>query len=99
MGFADSLIRCDKNSFLDFKLGNFDMTIADCEQCLRLEPNNVKALQRKAQALLNQSKYREVSIILNKEELRSGNISHFRHTMIVPKYYRLNRTMNGRKIG
>ncbi|XP_037028931.1 sperm-associated antigen 1 [Bradysia coprophila] len=42
-----------------FKLNNLDMTIADCEQCLRLEPNNVKALQRKAQALSSQSRYRE----------------------------------------
>lgn len=47
------------NLFLDFKMKNLEMTIADCEQCLRLEPANVKALLRKAQAFLNQSKYRE----------------------------------------
>ncbi|KAJ6637681.1 Sperm-associated antigen 1, partial [Pseudolycoriella hygida] len=42
-----------------FKLNDLEMTIADCDQCLQIEPNNVKALVRKAQALLNQFKYRE----------------------------------------
>lgn len=40
------------------------MTVSDCEQCLQLEPTNLKALLRKAQALYNLSKYREVSFML-----------------------------------
>lgn len=74
------------------------MTIADCEQCLRLEPNNMKALQRKVQALLNQSKYREVRILLNRGKHSQTNILLFRRTTIVQKFYRLNPTMNGREI-
>lgn len=41
-------------------MNNLEITIADCEQCLQLEPNNIKALLRKGQALYNQFKYREV---------------------------------------
>lgn len=47
---------------IDLKMKNFEMAVADCEDSLRLEPNNIKALLRKSQALLNQLKYREVGI-------------------------------------
>lgn len=43
-----------QNSFSDLKLKNYIRVISDTNECLQLEPNNVKALLRKAQAFLGQ---------------------------------------------
>lgn len=39
--------------FSDLKIYEDKKAIADCNKCLVLEPNNIKALLRKAQAFLN----------------------------------------------
>lgn len=77
-------------------MNNLVMAITDCEQCLRLEPTNVKALLRKAQALLNMSKYREVGTLL----IQTTNhlYASFRHMTNVRKYFRVILIMNGRKL-
>uniref|UniRef100_A0A182SVV5 Sperm-associated antigen 1 n=1 Tax=Anopheles maculatus TaxID=74869 RepID=A0A182SVV5_9DIPT len=41
------------------KLKRYDEAIADCDQCLALEPTNLKALLRKAQALTSNDNRRE----------------------------------------
>lgn len=47
----------------DIKLFHFKEAIADCDECLKFEPENIKALLRKGQALCSNDKRREVSII------------------------------------
>lgn len=46
---------------LDIKLQNYLAAIKDCEACLKLEPENVKALLRLADANYAQGQRREVS--------------------------------------
>lgn len=45
----------------DLKLNNYLLAIKDCEACLQLEPDNVKALLRLADANYSQGYRREVS--------------------------------------
>lgn len=45
--------------FLDIKIYEDKKAIVDCNKCLVLEPNNIKALLRKAQALLNDDQPRD----------------------------------------
>ena len=40
----------------------FDKAIIDCESCLKIEPNNQKALLHKAQALVSQHHLDEVQL-------------------------------------
>lgn len=47
------------------KLNDFQKCIEDCDKCLELDSRNIKALLRKAQALLNLDKRRDVSTELN----------------------------------
>ena len=42
--------------FLDLKLYDNANAIKDCDQCLIIEPSNIKALLRKGQALVNENK-------------------------------------------
>uniref|UniRef100_A0A182P9V4 Sperm-associated antigen 1 n=1 Tax=Anopheles epiroticus TaxID=199890 RepID=A0A182P9V4_9DIPT len=51
---------CFNNRALAYiKLQRYNEAIADCNECLTLEPENVKALLRKAQALFSSGKRRE----------------------------------------
>jgi len=47
-------------SFLEIKLQNYLAAIDDCESCLKLEPENLKALLRLADANYSQGRRREV---------------------------------------
>lgn len=46
---------------LDIKLQNYLAAIEDCKACLKLEPDNVKALLRLADSYYAQGQRREVS--------------------------------------
>lgn len=41
------------------KLKNFDKALRDCDACLKIESNNVKAMNRKGQALFGLEKHNE----------------------------------------
>lgn len=46
-------------SIVDLKLKNYIKVIADTNECLKLEPENIKALTRKAQAFIGQKMFSE----------------------------------------
>lgn len=50
---------------LDIKLQNYLAAIEDCKACLKLEPDNVKALLRLADSHYAQGQRREVSIYIS----------------------------------
>lgn len=52
------------------KLNHYVAAIADCEACLQLEPENVKACLRLADANYAQGRRREVSLKVNLSFLR-----------------------------
>lgn len=45
---------------VDLKLKQFAAAVEDCNKCLNIEPQNVKALMRKADALRKDGKMRDV---------------------------------------
>lgn len=48
-------------SFSDIKTDAFHKAVKDCDKCLETEPNNLKALLRKGQALQGLDQRRDVS--------------------------------------
>lgn len=57
----DSLVRLTTDSISDsnkHQISNFDGVIADCTSVLEVEPDNVKALIRRAQAFEGVERYR-----------------------------------------
>lgn len=56
--YADTLNRSHSTNqricvfkFTDIKIGKYSQAISDCDECLSIEPNNVKAMLRRAEAL------------------------------------------------
>lgn len=45
-------------------MNKFVKALGDCENCLKLEPTNIKAMLRKAQALIGYDKRRNVCMKL-----------------------------------
>lgn len=63
---------------VDLKLKQFAAAVEDCNKCLNIEPQNVKALMRKADALRKDGKMRDVWIfIFEKTHLQCRIISIF----------------------
>ena len=46
--------------YLDLKLHKYAECIEDCDECLQIESNNIKAMLRKAQAYIGLNQKREV---------------------------------------
>lgn len=84
---------------LDIKLKNFAKALEDCKSCLEREPNNVKALFRKAESLLGLNKNNDaVDTFLDIMEIEPSNVHALKAYNDLSSRYPSNRKITGTRI-